>query len=285
MKVDIETLRKTKGIGKKTLARIIEEHMKDNQIKSFVSSYNKEYGLDVSQQTNLINGDMIEELNKVPDKSVNLILTDLPYGTTACSWDQIIPFEILWSHYKRIITDDGVIALFGSEPFSSTLRVSNLDWYKYDWVWEKPNGTNFFLAKKQPLKVHETISIFSPTSGLYQPQLSEGKPYKWASQRSGGEAYGQDKDRVADTEINNSGTRYPRTVLRFKQERGFHPTQKPVELLEYLIKTYSKEGDLVLDSTMGSGSTGVAALKTNRRFIGIELDEEYFNIAEKRILE
>ena len=285
-------------------------------------------------------------------------------GTTACKWDNVIPFEPLWEQYKRIVKRGGIIALFGSEPFSTTLRASNLDWFKYDWIWEKEQSSGGLTAKTQPLKKHEIISVFYQTRteldttdifndlkdymisekekcGLsskqmhdllgsymashyftrktqfliptketykklqttgyfhrpyeeiekeynaefgrsnintYNPQMTEGKPYK-GHYAPNAQVHGNREHFVKD----NNGTRFPTSIIKFNRASGSHPTQKPVDLLEYLIKTYTHEGETVLDNCMGSGSTGVACVNTNRNFIGIELDEDYFNIAKKRI--
>lgn len=229
----------------------------------------------------LLNGDCLELMKRIEDKSIDMILCDLPYGTTACSWDSVIPFKDLWKQYERIIKDNGAIALFGSEPFSTKLRSSNLKIYKYDWIWQKPKGSGFLSAKKRPLKNHEIISIFYKKQPTYNPQMTKGKPYK-NKQGYIGEYLKSSTKRV---ETENHGTRYPVTVQPFKLNTGLHPTQKPVELLEYLIKTYTNEGETVLDNCMGSGSTGVACINTNRNFIGIELEEKYFKIAKERIEE
>ena len=229
----------------------------------------------------LYNGDCLEVMKEIPDKSVDMILCDLPYGTTACKWDIVIPFKPLWEQYNRVIKDKGAICLFGSEPFSTELRQSNLSEFRYDWIWEKEQGANFMLCKYQPYKVHEIISVFSKKRHNYYPQMTKGKPYT-----SGKGNSGEVTNCVTKVQTKNSGTRYPRSVQKFttdKAKGSLHPTQKPVELLEYLIKTYSNEGETVLDNCMGSGSTGVAAVNTNRKFIGIELDEKYFDIAESRI--
>ena len=229
----------------------------------------------------LKHGDCLELMKDIPDGSVDMILCDLPYGTTACKWDSIIPFKPLWEQYKRLIKDEGAICLFGLEPFSTELRHSNLKMFKYDWIWEKEQGANFMLCKYQPYKVHEIISVFSKKKHLYIPQMTEGKPYI-----SGKGTSGEITNNVAKVQTWNNGTRYPRSIQRFNTEKSkssFHPTQKPVALLEYLIKTYTNEGDIVLDNCMGSGSTGVACVNTNRRFIGIELDDKYFEIAKQRI--
>jgi len=223
----------------------------------------------------LILGDCLDEMKRMPDKSVDLVLTDPPYGTTACKWDSVIPIEPMWEQLKRIIKSNGAIALFGSEPFSSTLRMSNIKNYKYDWIWHKRTSANVALAKYQPLKTHEIISIFNKT---YYPIMRKGKMRMKGGKVSGGEANGSLKPLYY-----KSDTYYPTSVLDIKSERGLHPTQKPVALMEYLIKTYTNEGETVLDFTMGSGTTGVACVNTNRDFIGIELNEEYYKIAEKRI--
>ena len=229
----------------------------------------------------LLCGDCLELMKEIPDKSIDMILCDLPYGTTACKWDTIIPFEPLWEQYNRIIKDNGAILLFGSEPFSTLLRYSNLKMFKYDWIWEKEQGANFMLCKYQPYKVHEIISVFSKKKHLYIPQMTIGKPYI-----SGKGTSGDITNNVTKTQTKNKGTRYPRSIQRFNTDKGkgsLHPTQNPVDLLEYLIKTYTNPGETVLDNCMGSGSTGVAAMNTGRKFIGIEMDEEYFEIAKQRI--
>ena len=224
----------------------------------------------------LYNDDCLKVLPTLKEKSIDFVLTDTPYGTTACKWDSIIPFEPMWKELKRIIKDNGAIALFGSEPFSSALRMSNIKEYKYDWIWKKTNVMGFLNAKKRPLKEIEIISIFN--SKIYKPQNLQ-KNLKSKNRK------GKNTDVLGKYKAINKSefTNYPKTILKFKNERGFHPTQKPVALLEYLIKTYTNENDTVLDFTMGSGSTGVACKNLNRNFIGIELDTEYFNIAKKRI--
>lgn len=230
----------------------------------------------------LYNGDCLEMMKQIPDGSVDLVLTDPPYGTTACKWDSVIPFEPMWEQLNRIIKPNGAICLFGSEPFSSALRMSNIKHFKYDWIWNKKLAGNGILAKKQPLKIHEIVSVFH--SGIYMPQMTKGRYRKKMtggikeSEITGGNA-------VADEYSND--LYYPKSILEYgigNMRKGrFHPTQKPVALLEYLIRTYTNEGETVFDFTMGSGSTGVACVNTNRHFIGIELDEGYFKIAEERI--
>lgn len=329
--------------------------------------------MDNIEKCELWHGDCLELMKEIPSGSVDLILTDPPYGTTACKWDSVIPFEPMWEQLKRIVKRGGAIVLFGSEPFSSLLRASNIDWYKYDWIWEKEQSSSGLQAKIAPMKIHEIISVFGDNrppfdtttafdnlkkymiserekmglsnkqlkellqsdmashyfttksqftipvksayeklqkTGLfnrdysdirreydaenekikakrkeeqfstYNPQMTNGKAYK-GHFAPDAEVHGKSTHYVKD----NNGTRYPTSVLRFNRAKGLHPTQKPVALLEYLIKTYTNEGETVLDFTMGSGSTGVACVNTNRHFIGIELDEGYFNIAKKRIEE
>ena len=245
----------------------------------------------------LIYGDCLEKMKEIPDKSIDFVLTDPPYGTTACKWDIVIPFEPMWEELKRIIKDNTTIALFGSEPFSSALRMSNIKNYKYDWVWIKNLNSGFILAKKRPLNKIEIISIFN--SKLYYPIFEEYS--ESTKKRFSKNGIINNKKIISENRINNKNNikpiatsvniirgKYPSNVLNFKsvpvaRNKRLHTTQKPVELLEYLIKTYTLEGETVLDFTMGSGSTGVACKNLNRNFIGIEKDEKYFNIAKKRI--
>jgi len=232
----------------------------------------------------LYQGDCLEVMPKLEGGGIDMVLTDPPYGTTACKWDTIIPFDEMWNCINTLSHENTATVLFGSEPFSSALRMSNIENFRYDWVWLKSNGGGFFNVKKAPLKRHELISIFYNKLCTYNPQFSKGKPYKAkrgyigaALNGSGTKSY----DRHETT--NPSGKRYPISHFYYVNDTGLHPTQKPVKLLEYLIKTYTNENDTVLDFTMGSGSTGVACANTGRKFIGIELDKEYFEIAEKRI--
>ena len=229
-------------------------------------------------------GDCLELMKDIPDKSIDMILCDLPYGTTQNKWDSVIPLEPLWEQYKRIIKDNGVIVLTSQGIFTAKLILSNEKWFKYKWVWEKSKATNFLNAKKQPLRKHEDICVFYNKQPKYNPQMTEGEPYDKGirkNQLTG--SYGE----FNPVHVKSEGKRYPTDVVYFKtaesEGKVYHSTQKPVALLEYLIKTYTNEGELVLDSCMGSGSTGVACLNTNRKFIGIELDENYFNIAKERI--
>ena len=228
----------------------------------------------------LILGDCLDELSKIFDKSIDLVLTDPPYGTTQCKWDSIIPFEPMWKELKRIIKDNGCIALFGSEPFSSYLRTSNIKWFKYDWYWKKEKGFGFLNSKKQPLRNIETISCFYNKQAKYFPQMEHGKPYYTKNKPKKQKGITNDYVEVI---TKSDGLRFPQHLISFTKETGLHPTQKPVALLEYLIKTYTKENDKVLDFTMGSGSTGVAAKNLNRKFIGIEKNKKYFDIAKQRI--
>ena len=236
----------------------------------------------------LYKGDCLEIMSKLPEKSVDLILCDLPYGVTACKWDSVIPFEPLWEQYNRVIKDNGAICLFGSEPFSSKLRLSNIKNFKYDLIWEKTKASGFLNSKKAPLRAHEVISVFYKSQPTYNPQYSFGhKPYKKINVSDGATSVYGKIDKTGIVKESKDGRRYPRSVIKFSNpnNKSLHPTQKPVELLEYLIKTYSSEGETVLDSCMGSGSTGVACKNTNRNFIGIELDEKYFSIACNRLEE
>ena len=239
----------------------------------------------------LYNGDCLEIMDRLIEEGVKVdcILTDPPYGTTACKWDTIIPFDEMWESLNKLIKPNGAIVLFGSEPFSSALRMSNIKKYKYDWIWRKDKGTNIFMAKKMPMKNIENISVFYSKLPTYNPQMRKGKPYTKIQRNSKlGEHLGNGNTKASD-KINKDGLRYPLLDLYFARDtskgNSYHPTQKPVALLEYLIKTYTNENEIVLDFTMGSGSTGVACMNTNRKFIGIELDENYFNISKQRIEE
>jgi len=236
----------------------------------------------------LIKGECLEVMKTIESGSVDAIITDPPYGTTACKWDNVIDFELMWEQLNRIIKPNGAIVLFGSEPFSSALRMSNIKNYKYDWIWEKTQATGHLNAKKQPLRSNELISVFYNKQCIYNPQKTQGhKPMNTGvrklSVQNKTEVYGK---ATKELPFGGNTDRYPRTNIVFKsdkQKNYKHPTQKPVALMEYLIKTYTNENETVLDFTMGSGSTGVAAKNTNRNFIGIEMDEKYFDIATERI--
>tara|TARA_Y100000310_G_scaffold243676_1_gene248276 strand:- start:42982 stop:43767 length:786 start_codon:yes stop_codon:yes gene_type:complete len=241
-------------------------------------------------------GDCLEVMKEIEKESIDLVLTDPPYGTTACAWDTIIPFDEMWEVVHRVSKKDSVIALFGSEPFSSLLRCSNLKKFKYDWIWSKSNPSNIALAKKHPMKYHEIISIFIYGKNTYFPQMikRESQRVKQAIDsdyifENKGSEQTLLKNKKYNAKKYNAKKKFPSSILQFNSLRPNsgeffnHPTQKPVELLKYLIRTYTKTGETVLDFTMGSGSTGVAALKTYRKFIGIEKDPKYFDLAAQRM--
>ena len=234
-------------------------------------------------------GDCLELMKDIPDGSVDLVLTDPPYGTTACKWDSVIPFEPMWEQLNRTIKPNGAICLFGSEPFSSALRMSNIKNFKYDWIWDKQRGSNFQNARKQPMKQHENICVFYKKQPTYNPQYWYSTPYETKERKRKNEIEGLRGGSAANictATVSEDGKRYPLSIIKMSRDGNrIHPTQKPIALLEYLIRTYTNEGETVLDFTAGSGSTGVACVNTNRNFIGIELDEGYFNIAKKRIEE
>ena len=240
----------------------------------------------------LLHGDCLELMKNIPDGSVDMILADLPYGTTACKWDSIIPFEPLWEQYERIIKDNGAIVLTGQEPFSSHLRMSNIKDYRYDWKWDKVVGSNFVNARRMPLKVYEDVMVFYKRQPTYNPQmvLREKRNFRVSGKN------GNISNRVNGVKqlsgVTSDKMKYPTNKIKINRlekelnsKHVIHPTQKPVSLLEYLIKTYTNEGETVLDNCMGSGSTGVACKNLNRNFIGIELDDKYFEIAKRRISE
>ena len=232
----------------------------------------------------LIHGDCLEEMDKLIERGIkiDMVLTDPPYGQTYCKWDSVISFEKVWERIDKLTKTNSPIVMFGIEPFSSFLRISNIKNHKYDLIWEKPQGINPLLAKKQPLNNIEYIHVFYKKQPTYNPQFEDGKPYRMVRDKK--ERFCEVNNHTyKETKTINEGKRYPKRVLKFSRETGLHPTQKPVKLLEWLIKTYTNENETVLDFTMGSGSTGVACANTNRNFIGIELDENYFNIAKERI--
>ena len=215
---------------------------------------------------------------------VDMVLTDIPYGTTACKWDNVIPIEPMWERINKLIKPNGAILLFAQTPFDKVLGTSNLKMLRYEWIWEKEQGTGNLNANKMPLKKHENILVFYKKLPIYNPQFTEGVPYEMKRKYNNNEIFGKTKTKDGYV-TKNTGKRYPTSIIKFNRElkERYHPTQKPVDLLEYLIKTYTNENEIVLDFTMGSGSTGVACMNTNRKFIGIELDENYFNIAKDRI--
>lgn len=228
----------------------------------------------------LMLGDCLELMQSIPDKRIDMILCDLPYGTTQCKWDSVIPFEPLWEQYNRIIKPGGAIVLFGAEPFATSLRSSNIKNYKYDWIWNKRVTGNPLNARRRPMKIHENIIVFNST--VYHPQMTKGKLHRLGQEKQS-ELFGK----INRKEPGKSDVYFPKSIIEFSNAKTrsiqMHPTQKPVELLEYMIRTYTEEGETVLDNCMGSGSTGVACLHTGRNFIGIEKDEHYFQVAKKRI--
>ena len=221
-------------------------------------------------------------MKEIPDKSIDMILCDLPYGTTQNKWDSIIDLKALWYQYERLIKDNGAIALFSQMPFSAQLVNSNFKLFRYEWVWQKDNATGFLNANKMPLKLTESILVFYKKLPTYNPQKTKGRPYK-CKRGSGSDSWNYDKTQGGYI-TENKGERYPVNLIKFNRDKDkLHPTQKPVALLEYLIKTYTNENDVVLDNCMGSGSTCIAAINTGRQYIGFELDEHYFEIAKERI--
>ena len=238
----------------------------------------------MEEQYKLYNGDCLEIMKDIPDKSIDSIICDLPYGTTKCKWDVIIPFEPLWEQYNRVIKDNGAIVLFGNEPFTSALICSNLKGFKYRWDWNKKIPSGMSYCKYRPMQQVEDICIFTKKGEktLYNPQfIKRNKPIKGGGMKESDSAFTEGYKALKKTYIYKN----PTTLIEFDKVRkgSLHPTQKPVALLEYLIKTYTNEGGMILDNCMGSGSTGIACINTNRRFIGIELDSNYYNIAKQRI--
>lgn len=244
-------------------------------------------------QIDLRQGDCLDLMKDIPDGSVDMVMADPPYGTTACKWDSVIPLEPMWDQLKRVTKKNAAIVMTASQPFTSTLVTSNINDFKYEWVWEKSKASNFLQASYMPLKSHENVLVFCTKSKpTFNHQWTYGEPYN-ALERVRGTKKGSNTEVYNNVpnpkhrEVRNDGRRNPRTVQYFKtaesEGKTAHPTQKPVALMEYLIKTYTNEGETVLDFAMGSGSTGVAAKNLNRKFIGIELDEQYFEIAKNRI--
>jgi DNA modification methylase len=233
-------------------------------------------------------GDCLELMKDIPSGSIDMILCDLPYGTTACKWDTIIPFEPLWEQYERIIKDNGAIVLTASQPFTTFLIHSNIELFRYEWIYEKTKSSNFMMAKKQPMKNHENVVVFYKKQPVYNPQMTKAE--KLDIRKKNG-VYKQRDDSVLGGEAKSfrkkeTGWRYPKSVQLFNNSdktKNIHPTQKPVELFEYLIKTYTNEGDLVLDNCAGSGTTAIACLKTNRQFIVMEKEQKYYDIILKRV--
>lgn len=232
----------------------------------------------------LWNGDCLERMRDIADASVDLVLCDLPYGTTKAPWDAVIPFSPLWDAYERVLKTTGAVVLTAAQPFTSAVVMSNPKWFRYDLVWEKSKATGFLNAKRQPLRAHESILVFSPKAPPYFPQMEEGAAYDKGvrKQQTDGDVYGKFERR----RISSGGQRYPRSVKRFttaEREGGFHKSQKPLALMEWLIKTYSQPGSIVLDNAMGSGTTGHACLNLDRKFIGIDSDAHFCSVAAKRL--
>ena len=242
----------------------------------------------------LMQGDCLERMKEIPDGSVDMVLTDPPYGTTACKWDTVIDLEGMWKELKRIIKPNGAIVIYAGQPFTSALVMSNPKMFKYCWVWEKERPSGFAQCKNKPMSSHEDICVFSQGVTVHAGQSKKRMPYnpqglieinkKTSGARPSKNAGGMSARPSHKKSIVQTHTNYPRTVLKYKGDRGLHPTQKPVALMGYLIKTYTNENETVVDFTMGSGTTGVACKNLNRKFIGIELDESYYDIAKERIL-
>ncbi len=235
------------------------------------------------------NGNCLDLMSDIDDKSIDMILCDLPYGVSACKWDSVIPFEPLWAHYKRIIKDNGAIVLTASQPFTSALVMSNIKMFKYDWVWRKSRVTGVLNAKKQPLRTKEDVIVFSNGVEIYNPQglIESNKQANTGVSKSGKQGLATGKIKQTETgTYHQEFTNYPRNIIEIPSEgKTLHPTQKPVALFEYMIKTYTNEGELVLDNCAGSGTTAIACLKTNRNYILIEQETKYCDIANKRIAE
>ena len=236
----------------------------------------------------IYNEDCLEGMKKIPDKSIDMILCDLPYGTTACKWDTVIPFDKLWLEYERIIKDSGAICLFGSEPFTSLMICSNIKIFRYDIVWDKVNCSSGILAKKRPLKSHENICVFYKEQPTYNPQMTEGTMWHRAGKKEKKlpTIYGENKTAIRNGASDKTNLKYPKSILTISNANNMnriHPTQKPVELFEWLIKTYTNENDLILYNCIGSGTTAIACINTGRNFIGFELDKQYYDTANERV--
>jgi len=276
---------KYKSKNKEELIELITNTEKKNEKneKNEVIAVNQLPSSSNELNYNIINGDCLVEMKNITDKSVDMILCDLPYGMTKNSWDVVIPFDKLWCEYNRIIKDNGAIVLFGSQPFTSLMITSNLNMFRYCLVWEKNKFSDFLNSKRKPMKTNEDIAVFYKKQPVYNPQYWYSTPYtRWNTQSAVDKQsnYGTHKENYVESD----GKRLPTTVLKFNRvERPLHPTQKPTDLLEWLIKTYTNENDIVLDNCMGVGSTGVACKNINRKFIGIELETKYYEIAKNNI--
>jgi DNA modification methylase len=278
-------LKKVKGIGEATIQRIVEQYAEPLEYDTSYREY-QPHELDYwDDDIWLMYGDCLDRMRDIPDGSVDLVLTDPPYGTTACKWDTIIPFEPMWGQLKRVTKKNGAIVLFGGQPFTSALVMSNVKMFKYEWVWNKVTARGHLVAKKRPMAQHENISVFGNGATTYNPQMTlKKKPERGSSvEASRTSLVGGTTTKEKEIVIRNHS--YPKTIQTFSMDKRVgHPTQKPVALMEYLIRTYTNEGETVLDFTFGSGTTGVAARNLNRKFIGIELDETYYKLAKGRIL-
>ena len=230
-------------------------------------------------------GDCMELLKKVPDGSVDMVLCDLPYGTTNCKWDTVLPLDELWKHYNRVCKKNAAIVLTAAQPFTSALIMSNPKYFKYTWVWEKSKATGYLNSKKMPMKAHEDVCVFYRKLPTYNPQMVQGTPYDKGKAHRPTDVYGTQKGEIHVK--NTTGLRYPRTVQYFKtaesEGKVYHPTQKPLSLFEYLVKTYSNPGDLILDNCIGAGTTALACIKQERDYIGMELEKKYYDITLERI--
>ena len=228
----------------------------------------------------IYNEDCLEGMKQIPDGTIDAVICDLPYGTTRNQWDSVIPLDLLWAEYRRITKPNAAIVLFSQQPFTSALVMSNPQMFRYEWIWEKENGTGFLNAKKMPLKIHENIAVFYRDLPTYNPIMRTGfEPYKC---RTGDQ--GTNYGKYEKVETISNGERYPIDILQYNRDAdAFHPTQKPVDLFRYLVLTYTNEGDTVLDNCMGSGTTAIACIKERRHFIGFELSKEYFDKAQRRI--
>ena len=283
MQISLQELSNVKGIGKKTIQRIREYKLKE---EGYISEYDKEIHLN----ENTINlGDCLELMNGIPDKSIDMLLADLPYNVTQNDWDSVIHLDKLWLQYERIIKDNGVIVLTSSQKFTTKLINSNTNLFRYDLIWYKPLGTGFLNANRMPMRNHEHILIFYKELPTYNPQFGVGKRKKGKRKRDRtGDCYG-DLNNESEEQLyyDDKGKRFPKSVIEIsngdRTKENDHPTQKPVKLFEYLIKTYTNEGDLVLDNVSGSGTTAVACINTNRNYICIEQNEEYYKLSKERV--
>ena len=238
----------------------------------------------ILSKNEVYHGDCLELMKHIPDKSIDMILCDLPYGTTACKWDTVIPFEALWAQYERVIKDNGAIVLTASQPFTSALVMSNTKHFKYCWYWDKIRGVGHLNAKKQPMKSVEEVCVFYKKPCTYNPQMRERDKPRTSKNKGTQKVYGKTLDIFEGETLDK---KYPVSLVQFQKsssgEMMLHETQKPVALFEYLIKTYTNEGDTVLDNCIGSGTTAIACINSNRFFIGMEKDEHYFNVAVERV--